>query len=558
MSRFVCFIILLFVFSSCRNDVDFEASDPVYKTGDSLQWAAAQYNDAAWKAGRPNAGNQVGWARSRVQVISKRPAIGPLGLQVHAFGAFDVYWDGKFVGNNGHPALNGKAEIPGTESSNFLLPDSLSNVGKHVLALRRTLWYEQDEQRSVDVKLEGYQLLIESPLIIMSFMNMMAGAFLIAAFYYLVVFINSSRKQYAILIFGIICFLFFSLLILEYIKFYITIPYTHFYVRLQAIGFLTFAIALLVPLYFTIQFDFKYKRIFSGVLLLTLIAIYFINFRHYDLTARCFSYTMWIASLLVVVNALVRKVKGGWVVLLGLLVSAAINAYLLYDFGLFICFTIIVLCMMYLHTIRATMIEKDHEVSVLLSSRLKLELLKKNIQPHFIKNTLTSLIDWIEESPREGSVFIQALAKEFDILNEIAEATLIPVSTEIELCKTHLKVMQFRKEIQYDWEQSGIDNADLVPPAIFHTVLENGITHSMPMEDGSIRFALTFAREHRSKTYTLRTFAQNRVPLRDKKTGTGFQYIVARLQESYGDGWEFHSAASADGWITTIKIKERP
>lgn len=34
-------------------------------------------------------------------------------------------------------------------------------------------------------------------------------------------------------------------------------------------------------------------------------------------------------------------------------------------------------------------------------------------------NTLTSLTDWVEEAPKKGVLFIEALAKEFDLFNQI-------------------------------------------------------------------------------------------------------------------------------------------
>ena len=83
--------------------------------------------------------------------------------------------------------------------------------------------------------------------------------------------------------------------------------------------------------------------------------------------------------------------------------------------------------------------------SLVQSTRLRLELLKKNIQPHFLMNTLTSLIDWIEETPKKGVLFIEALAKEFDLLNQIENQTLIPVSQEIALCRAHLEIMEYRE-----------------------------------------------------------------------------------------------------------------
>ena len=211
----------------------------------------------------------------------------------------------------------------------------------------------------------------------------------------------------------------------------------------------------------------------------------------------------------------------------------------------------------YLHTIRARIIEDEFQSSIILSSRLQLELIKKNIQPHFLRNTLTSLIDWVEESPKQGAEFIQALADEFDIMNSISEAVLIPIRQEIELCKTHLTVMQFRKEICYEWQESGIDETEYIPPALIHTILENGITHSIPITESLISFQLSYLRTENYKQYTFETKALNRQGSQKREGGTGFRYIHARLTESYGDRWKFISEAVPGGWLTTIQIYDK-
>lgn len=553
MPRLLFFYLLLLTLASCQSEVRYQEADAVYQTGDDPRWAARQYDDARWRPERGATGTQIFWVRNWVTLEQRNPHTA-LGLQIGAFGAFEVYWDGTRIGQNGQLATPQKAEVPGTEASYYPVPDSLAKLGRHLVALRSTQAYLNHEERGTAIRLESYLRLLRGPLIVMSFMNLMAGAFLIAAIYYLFLFVNSSRKERAILVFSLICFLFFALLILEYVKFYVAIPYPQFYLRLEAIGWLTFAISLLVPLYFTIQFGFKKQGLLSGLMLAVLLGIYFRNFPHYDLTAMYLSYAMWLASVAVVVAAIVRKARSGGVVLAGLLASAVVNYFLVYDFGLFICFTLIVLCMLYLHTIRVRAMEHERQAAQLLSARLKLELLKKNIQPHFIKNTLTSMLDWVEESPAQGAVFIQALAREFDILNDMADATLVPVGQEIELCRHHLQVMQFRKEIRYELETAGLDPTDLIPPAIFHTVLENGITHSLPPADGCIRFRLSCERTSRYRHYTLRTCARNRPEAPGHKPGTGFHYIEARLRESYGSGWEFNSHAVPEGWLTTIKI----
>jgi LytS/YehU family sensor histidine kinase len=263
---------------------------------------------------------------------------------------------------------------------------------------------------------------------------------------------------------------------------------------------------------------------------------------------------MLIAAFIVVLNGIIQKEKGGFIAMLALLASALVNKFIVYDYGLFISFTIIVLSMLYLHSIRASVIEAEHRNAVLLSSRLQLELLKKNIQPHFLRNTLTSMMDWVEESPKEGARFIQALAAEFDIMNEISEQTLIPITKELELCRQHLSVMGFRKEINYSWEEKGIDETQLLPPAIIHTLLENGITHSEPLPGNTITFVIHYFLSKESHRYIFETIAQNREIMTDRTGGNGFKYIKARLTESYGQNWKFESGSTKNGWKSTIQI----
>ncbi|MCX2454293.1 histidine kinase [Pedobacter sp. PLR] len=558
MNRFILFILLLLSFSSCKTEVDSLVVSPVYQSGDDLNRASPAYDDSNWPKERTAIKDQIYWARIPVELLGNKSVGEHAGLMIHAFGAFEVYWDGALIGKNGRIKENDQEEIPGTANTCFMIPDSLAGKGKHLVAIRASQSYLSDDLRGVWISTGDYDQLIKMPLVVASFMNMIAGVFLIAAVYYLFIFINSRKKDYAVLIFCITCFLFFMLQLTEYSKIYITIPYSKFYLRLGIIGALTFLIALLIPWYFSIQFHFKRKLLLMGLLLLSLLFIYGYNYGAYDVTARYLSFAMWVAALGIVGTAVVQKEKGAGIVMAGLLASALITYCLYYDFALFISFNIIILCMLFLHTIRTRDAENEYRSALLLSARLKTELLKKNIQPHFIKNTLTSLIDWIEESPKQGVIFIQALSTEFDLMNEIADETLIPVEKEIELCKVHLKVMQFRKEINYQWSDSGIDPKETIPPAIFHTILENGITHSKPLPDGTVSFQLNFIKAPEFKQYTLLTIAENREKNRAgkprKESGTGFRYVKARLRESYGDQWEFHSEPVDQGWKTIIKI----
>lgn len=525
-----CIILLLAVLTSCRSDVRYFASNAMIDRMDTT------FN-----------------VRIDVDLLETKTNA-QLGLLVHSFGAFEVYWDSVKIGQNGVPATAKRIEVPGTEASYYQIPDKLSSSGRHVVTMRGSQSYMRDVDRSIIIVPESFQNLLRQPLLELSFVNLMAGAFLIAAIYFTFLYYNSKYKQHTTLLFAIVCLLFFALLTMEYLKYYIDIPYTQFYLRLSIVGWLNFTISILIPLYFIIHFNVPYKKFSVGLLIAVLLIIYIINYGHYDFTTYLYSLTLWIASVLILLYAFLKKQRGSAIVLAGFVVSMVINQFVIYDFGLYIAFTIILLCILYLQTIGAKQMEEEHQASLLLSSRLKLELIKKNIQPHFLRNTLTSLIDWVEEAPAQGVLFIEALSKEFDVMNEIADQTLIPIRQEIALCRHHLSVMQFRKEIKYNWEDAAIQDDESIPPAIIHTMLENGISHSMPNEDGSMLFRLSFSKDDRYKQYVFEVFAHNRMKS-EHPGGNGFRYIEARLKESYGDKWKFSSEPFSGGWRNVIRLE---
>ncbi|MCR5890937.1 hypothetical protein LRS06_24755 [Hymenobacter sp. J193] len=207
MPRLLLFCLLLLTLASCHSQVRYAEGAAVYQLGDDPRWAARQYDDSGWRPERGPVGGQVCWTRNWLTLHHRNPHT-PLGLQIGAFGAFEVYWDGTLIGQNGQLPAGQQAEVPGTETSYYQVPDSLARPGRHLVALRSTQTYLPGEERGTHIRLDSYPRLLQGPLLITSFMNLMAGAFLIAAVYYLFLFLNSRRKEPAVLVFSLICFLF--------------------------------------------------------------------------------------------------------------------------------------------------------------------------------------------------------------------------------------------------------------------------------------------------------------------------------------------------------------
>jgi LytS/YehU family sensor histidine kinase len=325
--------------------------------------------------------------------------------------------------------------------------------------------------------------------------------------------------------------------------------------RLEIISSLMFGISFLIPLYFSMLFPYPKRKLLHGIYAGVLMYFFVINPHFFNFPIYNMAISLWVFSFGIVLFGVYKKVKGALLVSFILLLCIVLRYSVSFNISLFAGFSLILLSMLYLLSLRIKEQRLAYENSLVQSTRLRLELLKKNIQPHFLMNTLTSLIDWVEEAPKKGVLFIEALAKEFDLFNQIEDQTLIPISQEIALCRTHIEIMEYRKEINYSWEEEGIDPAQKIPPAILHTLLENGITHSLPLADNSIKFKLVFKSNSDYKCYTFLTFAagMGQATL-NKEEGTGLKYIKARLTESYHTNWDLTSEPTNHGWKNTLKI----
>jgi hypothetical protein len=192
-------------------------------------------------------------------------------------------------------------------------------------------------------------------------------------------------------------------------------------------------------------------------------------------------------------------------------------------------------------------VQQQRNRAQLLSAQLEISLLKKNIQPHFILNTFTSIEQWIVESPNSAIEFIDALAEEFKRLNEISSKQLILINDELRLCQAHLKIMGFRHHLH------------------LHSVLK-----TFPIANGAASIVTYVARKlltHNRYTSSPTTFLLScldnyhsfklimKSPIKSNgsngylETGMGLKYIESSLIENFPNNWSMNSVMN-ELWVT--------
>lgn len=545
------------------SDEVFTVIDSRMRMGDDARWATPTWEDSDWASftewyySPASDTTAQFWTRIYLDIHEENDTLSPKGIQVSALASFELYWDGHLIGRSGTVGSNLATEVPGLIDNLFLIPDSLFTSGRHVLAMRLSNFHVQQRIRYYyDLNMGDYATMARNFMRDALLPLFFLGGFCIIGIYYLLLYLITTR-QLSLLLFSLLCFSVSVLLVAESWRAVLGYTFEWHYIRLLVVTATTFVTGLLLPSFFLVHFGVPKKRYWL-VLLIGLLVLSVVLPESYTPKSALLFICMMAFSASIAVWAIWKQKEGSTFALAGVSLCAAflildLNRFIEYTF--FLTFGGLIVCLLASLSVQAKKQRAEHEKALVNSARLELELLKKNIQPHFLMNSLTSMMEWIEEDPKTGVQLIEALANEFRILMAMSGKRLIPIAHEIDLCHSHLSIMSYRRDIQFDLSIVGINYDERVPPALFHTLLENGITHNA-YEAESVCFHLRGEQIPHGRRYVVLTPSDGTARSDKHVEGTGLRYVKTRLTESFGENWQLTSESSPEGWVTTIAIYE--
>lgn len=189
--------------------------------------------------------------------------------------------------------------------------------------------------------------------------------------------------------------------------------------------------------------------------------------------------------------------------------------------------------------------------------RLEHQFLQKLIQPHFLMNSLMALQHLVSKRPQEAGEMIEALAEVFYLFITLSKLQQVSMRQELALCHAYLQLMSIQQQASYRLCEKNLDDGDEIPPAIFLTLIENGITHGYA---GNQDAYFELSKELLSNGFRYRLFNDSQIKHRvgHQTSGTGLKYVESRLEECYGQNWTCHSGTVPKGWEVIITIQEKP
>lgn len=113
-------------------------------------------------------------------------------------------------------------------------------------------------------------------------------------------------------------------------------------------------------------------------------------------------------------------------------------------------------------------------------SEARLQALQARIRPHFLFNSINTVISLIRVDPWRAERSLEDLADLFRVaMRENRE--LSPLKRELELCQRYLNLEQLRlgDRLKVEWHVDNMPEDALIPPLVLQPLLENAIYHGV-------------------------------------------------------------------------------
>ena len=457
--------------------------------GDSNTWRYPEYNDMHWELNpgiglwnnEGRSGKGIRWYRKTLFFPQSLDSLTMLAMyQVAVVSANEIFWDGNMIARNGFPANTITNEKTGKSGQIFIIPHSLTAPGKHVIAMRVSNFHTFSGIIEAPLQMGYFAKLSKHLFRIQALSMFLAGIFILTALFHFAILLGHGNKwPYAL--FSTFCLSCALYIFIRTLLRYFQIDLIHYYTLAALNDIPWFLMMALLPIFFLFEFSSPFKtRLSVFICIITLLLILLPRLMTYGIVPikwlnlfnranQIHIYFTIILSITVSFWALYNRKIGSLSASIGLLIflvgvffsnRASVENGWAIGFAILIIFLTISLSNQMAHRNRL------HQEADLRSARLEIELLKKHMQPHFLLNSLNSIVAWLEEDPPTASKLVNAFADELRLLLDFSKKKIISLSDEIRLCKTHLKVMSLRQEKKYSITVEGVKGDEKLPPLI--------------------------------------------------------------------------------------------
>ena len=135
----------------------------------------------------------------------------------------------------------------------------------------------------------------------------------------------------------------------------------------------------------------------------------------------------------------------------------------------------------------------------------RLQALQARIRPHFLFNSLNTVLSFIRSEPKRAELALQDMAELFRVLMA-DNRQLTTLENELELCRQYLRLEQLRlgERLQVVWHTDKMPGNALIPPLLLQPLLENAVYHGVEPATFTGEVVINIYRHHDQVIIVLR------------------------------------------------------
>ena len=190
-------------------------------------------------------------------------------------------------------------------------------------------------------------------------------------------------------------------------------------------------------------------------------------------------------------------------------------------------------------------------------AKTHLQLLRMQLQPHFLFNTLNTVAELVHSDPDTADQMITRLGRLLRLSLDHAGHQVVPLRQEIEFLRMYVEIEQvrFQDRLQIVWDVAPDTLDAAVPTLLWHPVLENAIRHGVTPLAGRGRIVIAAQRSGEDLILEIRDNGRGLPQGQVLREGVGLRNIRERVDQLYGLRARFAIApAAGGGTVATLRL----
>jgi two-component system LytT family sensor kinase len=190
-------------------------------------------------------------------------------------------------------------------------------------------------------------------------------------------------------------------------------------------------------------------------------------------------------------------------------------------------------------------------------AKTHLQLLRMQLQPHFLFNTLNTVAELVHSDPDTADQMITRLGRLLRLSLDHAGHQVVPLRQEIDFLRMYVEIehVRFQDRLQIVWDVAPDTLDAAVPTLLWHPVLENAIRHGVTPLAGRGRIVIASQRVGDDLVLEIRDNGRGLPQGQVLREGVGLRNIRERVDQLYGSRARFSlEPAAGGGTVATLRL----